>query len=85
MFEQRKTITVNGVSFNMILVEGDKFNIDNKEVELDDFCLSLLSTNDLKLTRNYRRHACSKTQFIESKRFLSSEVTTVLQSCIKAV
>lgn len=40
MFEQRKTITVNGVSFDMILVEGDKFCIGNREVELDDFYMA---------------------------------------------
>lgn len=37
MFEQRKMITVNGVSFNMILVEGDRLCIGEREVELDDF------------------------------------------------
>lgn len=40
MFEQKKTITVNGVSFNMILVEGDKFCIGTKEIELDDFYIA---------------------------------------------
>ena len=40
MFEQRKTITVNGVTFNMILVEGDKFSIGEKEYEVDDFYMA---------------------------------------------
>ena len=40
MFEQRKTIKVNGVSFDMILVEGDKFSIGDKEFELEDFYMA---------------------------------------------
>ena len=40
MFEKRKTITVNGVSFNMILVEGDKFSIGDEEHEVDDFYMA---------------------------------------------
>lgn len=40
MFEQRKTIKVNGVSFDMILVEGDKFSIGDKEYELEDFYMA---------------------------------------------
>lgn len=40
MFELRKTITVNGVSFDMILVEGDKFNIGSKEIELEDYYMA---------------------------------------------
>lgn len=40
MFEQQKTITVNGISFNMILVEGDKFCIGAKNIELDDFYMA---------------------------------------------
>lgn len=40
MFEKRKSITVNGVTFDMILVEGDKFRIGDKEVEIDDFYIA---------------------------------------------
>lgn len=40
MFERKKTITVNGVSFNMILVEGDKFRIGIDEYEVDDFYMA---------------------------------------------
>lgn len=40
MFEQRKSITVNGVTFNMILVEGDKFCIGEREYEVDDFYMA---------------------------------------------
>lgn len=40
MFERKKTITVNGVSFNMILVEGDKFHIGTEEHEVDDFYMA---------------------------------------------
>lgn len=40
MFEQKKSITVNGVTFNMILVEGDKFCIGDTEHEVDDFYMA---------------------------------------------
>ena len=40
MFEQRKSITVNDVTFNMILVEGDKFCIGEREYEVDDFYMA---------------------------------------------
>lgn len=40
MFETRKHITVKDVSFDMILVEGGKFCIGNKEVELEDFYMA---------------------------------------------
>lgn len=40
MFEQRKSITVKGVTFNMVLVEGDKFCIGEEEHEVDDFYMA---------------------------------------------
>lgn len=40
MFETRKTITVKDVSFDMILVEGDKFHIGDREYELEDFYMA---------------------------------------------
>lgn len=40
MFETRKHITVKDISFDMILVEGDKFCIGNKEMELEDFYMA---------------------------------------------
>lgn len=40
MFETRKHITVKDVSFDMILVEGGKFCIGNKEMELEDFYMA---------------------------------------------
>lgn len=40
MFETRKHITVKDVSFDMILVEGGKFCIGDKEIELEDFYMA---------------------------------------------
>lgn len=40
MFEKRKTITIKGVSFDMILVEGDRLHIGDKEVDIDDFYMA---------------------------------------------
>jgi formylglycine-generating enzyme required for sulfatase activity len=40
MFERRKSITVKGVTFNMVLVEGDKFCIGEEEHEVDDFYMA---------------------------------------------
>lgn len=36
-FKDRKTITVNGTYFDLMLVEGGKFRIGTKEVEHENF------------------------------------------------
>ena len=60
MFELRKTITVNGVSFDMILVEGDKFNIGPKEIELEDFYMAEIPvTQELYMAVMKTSRTCS--------------------------
>lgn len=81
MFEQRKTITVNGVSFNMILVEGDKFSITEKrlthnvdrQVELDDFYMAEIPvTQELYMAVMGPAHTGSRNMMPDNFDYLNS-------------
>lgn len=79
MFEQKKSITVNGISFNMILVEGGKFCIGTKDIELDDFYMAEIPvTQELYMAVMGPAHTGSHNMFPDNYDYLDPNKSLLL-------
>lgn len=79
MFEKKKTITVKGVTFDMILVEGDKFRIGNKEHELCDFYMAEIPvTQELYMAVLGSAHTGSYNMMPENFDYLHPKILSYL-------